>query len=239
MRHRQQLRAPAEQRAQVRQLQRSVRRDLDIADRGALLRRQPLPRDQVRVVLHLREDDLVTLAHVGASPGVRNEVDRLRRVAGKDHRLAGGCADEARDLLAGLLIGGGGLFAQGVHGAVDVRVVRLVVADERVDHLPRLLRGRRVVQIDQPLPVDLPFEDRKVAADGVNVQRRTHSVFRLLRRIRRLSHAASRKRGSACVVRSSSHLRSGSIVTESSISLTNPRTRNSIARSGSMPRLCM
>ena len=178
-----------------------VVRHLDVADRRALLGRQPLPRDQVRVVLHLREEDLVALAHVRASPRVRDEVDRLGRVAREDDALRRWSVDELRDLRSRFLVRRRRLFAEAVDGAMDVRVVVLVVVDELVDHLPRLLRSRRVVEVNERLPVHLPLEDREVLADPCDVER----------------HAAAsrptRNRGSASLVRSSRNTRSGSIST--------------------------
>src|SRR5262249_5778385 len=64
------------------------------------------------------------------------------------------------------------LLADDVHAAVDVRVVGAVVALERVEHGDRLLRGRRRVEIDERMPVDLPVEDRELLADGREVDRR-------------------------------------------------------------------
>jgi hypothetical protein len=51
-----------------------------------------------------------------------------------------------------------------INAAVDVGVLGLVVAGNRVDHLPRLLRGRAVVEVDQRSAVALD-EDREVGAN--------------------------------------------------------------------------
>ena len=56
---------------------------------------QDLPRDEVRVVLHLGEDDRVALAQVAAAPAVGDEVDRLGRVAGPDDLAVRRRVDEA------------------------------------------------------------------------------------------------------------------------------------------------
>ena len=145
-------------------------RQLDVANGRALLRRQPLPGDEVRVVFHLREQNLVPLEYIRAPPRVGNEVDRLGCVAGEDDTLGRGRVDELRDLRAGLFVGGRRFFAEAVDSPVDVRVVVLVVVDERVDHLPRLLRCRRVVQIDKRLAIHLPLQDREVLPNAMNVQ---------------------------------------------------------------------
>ena len=59
-----------------------------------------------------------------------------------------GGADEAGDLVAGRLLGVGGFLGQLVGAAVHVGVVVLVVVGHRVEHLARLLRGRRRVEED-------------------------------------------------------------------------------------------
>ena len=61
-------------------------------------------------------------------------------------------------------------LAERMHPAVDVGVGVLVVVRQRVDHLPRFLRGRRVVQIDERHPVDAALQDREVGANGLDVE---------------------------------------------------------------------
>src|SRR5206468_9437830 len=108
-------------------------------------------------------------------------------------------------------------------GAVDVSVVVLVVVDERIDHLPRLLRSRSVVQIDKRLAIHLPLQDREILAYALNVER--HAA------------ASSRwNRGSASAVRSSRNTRSGSISTLSRTSLANPLISSREAVCSSSPR---
>ena len=67
-----------------------------------------------------------------------------------------------------------------VNAAVDVRVAVFVVADERVDHLARLLRRGGVVEVDQRVPVHFPGEDREVFADRANIQSRPRMRFHSL-----------------------------------------------------------
>ena len=111
---------------------------------------QQLPRDDVRVVLHLGEHHEVAGADVGPAPRVGDEVDRLGRVAGEDG-LAGRRAGERGDLLARDLVGLGRLRRQRVHAAVDGGPVLVVVAVHRLDHRPRRLRRGGRVEIDEAL----------------------------------------------------------------------------------------
>ncbi len=113
--------------------------DRDELEVAVLLLGEDLPRDEVRVVLHLREDDRVAAPDVLPAPRVRDEVDRLGRVAGEDDLGALGGVDEPRDLGASVLIGGGRSLPDLVDPAVHVRGVLAVVPVERVDHGARLL----------------------------------------------------------------------------------------------------
>ncbi len=58
---------------------------------------EELPRHEVRVVLHLGQDDLVAPADVPPAPAVGDEVDRLGRVAGEHDLVAVGGVDEPGD----------------------------------------------------------------------------------------------------------------------------------------------
>ena len=135
--------------------------------------RHQLPRDQVGVVLHLGDDDLVARLQVRAPPRVRDQVERLRRRA-REHDLAlPGRTDERGDLRARAFVQLSRLFGQRVHAAVHVRVVMLVEVDEAVDHAPRLLRRGRVVQPDERLvAVHAALEDREVLANDLGIEHR-------------------------------------------------------------------
>jgi len=128
------------------------------------------------VVLHLGDDDLVTgtdpVAGSGLAEHPGHQVHGLRRVLGEHHLVAAGRADERGDLVARALVQRGGLLRERVDAAVHVGVVLLVVLDERVEHLARLLRGRRVVQVHQRLvAMHQPRQDREVLADRLDVER--------------------------------------------------------------------
>jgi hypothetical protein len=117
------------------------------------------------VVLGLGEHDFVSLAQELPAPGVGDEVYGLGRAAGEDETPDVRRAEETGHLLACLLVGCRGFFGEAVDAAVDVGVVFFVVFSERLDHPPRLLGGRGVIQIDELFPVDPPVEDREVVPD--------------------------------------------------------------------------
>ena len=116
--------------------------DRDELEVAVLLLGQDLPRDEVRVVLHLGEHDRVPAVDVPATPRVRDEVDRLGGVADEDHLVAFRGVDEAGDGGASRFVRRGRPLADLVDAAVDVGRVLAVVAAERIDHELRLLARR-------------------------------------------------------------------------------------------------
>src|SRR5205807_8491554 len=58
-----------------------------------------------------------------------------------------------------------------MQAAVDVGVVVLVVTAQRFHYRPRLLGRRRIIEINQRLPVDLLAEDGEIFADRFPIYR--------------------------------------------------------------------
>ena len=167
---RDELRLEAEQDLEDVLAQDAVVGDRDELEVAVLLLGEDLPRDEVRVVLHLGEHDRVAAADVVAAPRVRDEVDRLGRVAGEDDLVAVGGVDEPGHRGARRLVGRRRALADLVDPAVDVRGVLVVVAVERVDDRLRLLARRRGVEEDERLAVGLGLEDREVAPDDLRIE---------------------------------------------------------------------
>src|SRR5207248_6101093 len=63
-------------------------------------------------------------------------------------------------------------LAEEMDGPVYVRVGGLVEAIDRVEHLARLLRAVRRVEVRERLPVHLLLEDREIAPQGARVELR-------------------------------------------------------------------
>ena len=110
-----------------------------------------------------------------------------------------GRVDQPRDLDPRALVGGGRPLAQRVDPAMDVRVVLAVVGVERLEDRGRLLGGRRRVQVDQPMAVDLLVEDREVGAQrlGIEGSRLRDASRPSSRDSYRLAPATSGSRGTA------------------------------------------
>ncbi len=92
----------------VRQVEPAVVREAEPLQLRARALRQQLPRHDVGVVLHLRDDDLGLVVHpvglVGPAQHVRHEVQRLGGVLGEDHLVAARRVDERGDLVARALV---------------------------------------------------------------------------------------------------------------------------------------
>ena len=165
VRERDQLHA-GEQRVEVVEHQHAVAVGRDVAQLGAGLGGQQLPRHEVGVVLELGGEDRVARSEVRQTPRERDQVDRLGRVARPDDLFGVRRVHETRDLRARRFEVLGRTRGQFVDAAVDVGVVVLVVVNERIDDRPRLLRGRRRVEVDQPLAARRPLaQDREVGDD--------------------------------------------------------------------------
>lgn len=173
------LGALGEQGVEVAEVEREVVGDRDPAQRGAGAAGELLPGHQVRVVLHLGDEDLVTLAHPQALRGggvavperARREVQRLGGVAGEDHLVRRGGAEELRHPLPCPFVGVGRRTGHAVRAALDRGVVVGQVGDLRVDHLLRPLRGGPAVEVDhRGVVIEHAGQDREVRADRLDVE---------------------------------------------------------------------
>ena len=161
---RDQLRAGREELLELLDQEIAVIVDRRPFDHGAMALLQEVPGHDVGMMLHDREHDLVALADVRLAVGGRHEVDRLGDVTGEDDLFAAAGVDELRHLGAGALIGLGRGVGEVVQAAMHIGVFGRVGLHDAVEHRSRLLRGRRVVEIDQRLAVDLHGQRREILA---------------------------------------------------------------------------
>src|SRR5215216_8071687 len=115
-------------------------------------------------MLGLGEQDLVAFAQVLAAPGVGDKVYGFGCAAGEDQAPDVRRAQKPSHSLAGAFVEGRGLLGQAVDTAMDVGVVHLVVVVEGVQHLPRFLGGRGVVEVDELRFAHPTIQDGKVCA---------------------------------------------------------------------------
>ena len=169
MRDRHELRLRSKQRLERRHDQFAIVADRRDLQHDALLVTQHLPRHDVRMMLKLGDDDLIARLEELAPETVGQEVDRFRRVARENNLVGVGGIDVLPDRLAGPLIARRHGFADLVEAAMNIRVLGLVCAGYRVDHLARLLRRRRAVEKRQRLVVHGPAEDREIGPYRIDV----------------------------------------------------------------------
>ena len=171
VRDRKQADAAREETLEFVELEDALVGDRGDAQAGALAFAGDLPGDEVGVVLHGADDDLVALGEALGGEAVGDKVDCLGGAADEDDLGSLGGVEEAADLFARLVVGGGGALAEVVDAAVDVGVARLVKARDGVDDGARLLGRGGVVEVDERLAVHAGGEDREIAADPLDVDR--------------------------------------------------------------------
>ena len=142
---------------------------------------QEMPGHDVRVVLHLRDDNLVAFFQMVHRPAIGDGVDRLGRALGENDLLHAFGIDERAHLLARRLIGFRCGIGQIMQAAMHIGIFVGIGVCHRVNNGLRLLRRGAVVEIDQRLAIHFARENREVGADGLDVEGKGH--------FGRLSHA--------------------------------------------------
>ena len=139
---------------------------IEVDELGTGLAADLLPRDQVGVVLHDGDDDLVArLQHRGCK-ALGDQVERFARVAGEDDFVGLGSADEVGDLLADLGDGVGGLDRQRVQATQGVGVHALVEIALGVEHASGALCGGSAIEEGD---LGMLLEQRELALVGVSL----------------------------------------------------------------------
>ena len=171
--HREQLDLVGQQSGYSIHVQGPILADRDVLQGSPFPLTEHLPRNDVGVVFHPRDEDLVPFGDVRIAPGRRHEVHRLGGPACEDDLFNAARIHELLDRLAGAFPHRGRFGTDSMSAAVHIRVVHRIVAVDRVDHHPRFLRRRRIVQIHQGLiTVDGAEEDRELFPDRSDIEGR-------------------------------------------------------------------
>ena len=101
-----------------------------------------------------------------------DEVNSFGRAAGEDDFLRTGRAEISGDTFPGTFVGLGRARTEFVQAAVDIGVLVFVIIPQGVEHLSRLLGGRRVVEIDEGMIVRPLQQDRKIIPDRAPIHLR-------------------------------------------------------------------
>ena len=195
----------------------------DHLEHGACLPGEHLPGNDVGVVLHGRDDDLVAFTQTRPPVALRHQVDGFGAAANENHFTAIVGVDESLGRVPGAFVVGGRPLAQGVYATMHVGVVPLVVVTHGIDDAPGLLTGGAVVQIDEWMAVHLLVQNGKILAHFVYVVK---VAGRLATGAGDRVHCTISRNCSAFGMRSSSSsvsfCLSGAKSTRSRISLANP-----------------
>ena len=130
---------------------------------------QEVPGDDVGVVLHHGQNDLVAGLDAGHGPAVGDEIEGLGPVRDEDDLFFGGRSDEACDLGAYCFVIIGRQIGQEMQAAVNVGIFHFVCGVHRINDGLRFLSRRTIVQIDQSRIVHLSRQDREVFADRFDI----------------------------------------------------------------------
>ena len=98
-----------------------------------------VPGHDIGVMLHHAGQDPITRLEVVEAPSVREQVHRRGGAAGEDDLLVGRCVQEDSHLVAGRLVGLGGLVREGVGAPMDVGIGVAVDVPHRIENLHGLL----------------------------------------------------------------------------------------------------
>ena len=127
-----------------------------------------LPRNQVGVVLHHRNDDLVIRSET-LTQGVRAQIKGFRRVRQSHHFLRARRPDKTREAFPPTLISLGGLQPELVHGPCNVGVVTRVVLAQSVNDNLGFLGSVSRVEVRQRVIPHPGGQDGKVFPDLLDV----------------------------------------------------------------------
>src|SRR5471032_2329404 len=134
--------------------------------------RQHLPWNDVRMVLHFREDNAITGMKFSTAKGIRDQINGFRRPFNKDDFFSGRRIDKFCGLLTDIFHLLGRFCAQGVNTAVNRGITMLIEFELARNNLARLLGAGRAIKVVQRLAVNFTAQQREIATNSF--QRKTH-----------------------------------------------------------------
>src|SRR5581483_3878139 len=123
MRDREHLGASRDQRAQMIEVEATVRRDLGDLKGGLSAQRELLPRNKVGVMLQSRDDDFIAAMYIGRRG---DQIQGFRRAASEDQAIGIRDAEKASDAQTGGMVSVGSRDRQCVCPTVGIRIGGLI-----------------------------------------------------------------------------------------------------------------
>ena len=114
------------------------------------------------MVLHLGDDDLVIWEDKRLSKRGGDEVDRLGRPFSEDDLLTSRSSEKGACLFPNRGIEGSRMDRRSVDRAVDGAILLAVETGDRLDDGAGLHRGRRCVEVDEGMAMDLLSKGREL-----------------------------------------------------------------------------
>ena len=124
-----------------------------------------LPGNNIAVMFHLRNNDLVTRFHLASHKAGSHQIDTLCRSTGENNFTGRTGIDETTYRLACSFMQLCSLLRQEMHSAMYIGIHGIIFIHNGIHHTTWLLGRSPVVQIHQGLAVYIPGKDRKVFPD--------------------------------------------------------------------------
>jgi hypothetical protein len=156
--------------AQLVQVEPSLVGDAPDHDSRPLRARNLHPGQDVGVVFHFRDDNLVAFAQLAATPTRRHQVDTLRGASCEDDFGRLTRVQEAGDLFACRLEQLRRFGTDAIRAPMDIRIMVRIEVHQGVQHGIRLLCGRRVIQINQAAHFGMRLEEGELPPYLMRIQ---------------------------------------------------------------------
>ena len=134
----------------------------DMLHHNATLHGLKLPTDDVGMVLHLSDNDLIASLHLTLAERTSHKVNGLGSASCKNDLLNLAGIDKLTHFLASGLMQIGSLLREVMHPTMHIGIHIEVLIPHGVEHHERLLRGGRIVEIDQRFAIDLARQNREI-----------------------------------------------------------------------------
>src|ERR1019366_4968202 len=136
-----------------------------------------MPWNDIGVVLHDREDDLVALLDEGLAEGGSDQIDRFGRRFREDDLVYRAGVEEGAHAFPRRLIGFRRGIGEMMQTAMNIGVFVIGRVDHAVDDFPRFLRRRGIIEVNQRLAMDLGRKDWEILAQTGDIERRVHGTM--------------------------------------------------------------
>lgn len=122
-------------------------------------------------MLHLREQNHIVRAEKFSAPRLRHQVNAFRRPARKDDLVRARRPHVSCNSRPRCFVSLRRARAQLVQTSMHIRVVVFVIGTQRLDDRARLLRRRRIIEINQRMPMHLLIQDREIFPERLPIRR--------------------------------------------------------------------